>query len=140
MLTEVSSRLRSMTAERRNVDGLAPPPGYSHVAVATGGTLVFTAGAVPIDAEGELVGPGDIETQTERVVANLMRQLQEGGARPDDVVKTTVYVASDHDAMIRVWEFVQGSPIASAPSTLLGVTLLGYTGQLVEIEAVAVIG
>jgi hypothetical protein len=42
--------------------------------------------------------------------------------------------------MILVWDQVQRSPIASAPSTLLGVALLGYTGQLVEIEAVAVVG
>jgi enamine deaminase RidA (YjgF/YER057c/UK114 family) len=129
-----------MTVDRRDAEGLAAPPGYTHVAVASGATLVFTAGAVPIDADGELVGPGDIVAQTERVLANLLRQLETGGAAPDDVVKTTVYVASDHDDMIRVWEVVQRSPIASAPSTLLGVALLGYTGQLVEIEAVAVVG
>ena len=128
-----------MTVDRRDAEGLAAPPGYTHVAIASG-TLVFTAGAVPIDADGELVGDGDIEAQTELVLANLLRQLEAGGAGPDDVVKTTVYVAGDHDAMIRVWEVVQRSPIASAPSTLLGVALLGYSGQLVEIEAVAVVG
>ena len=128
-----------MTVDRRDADGLAAPPGYTHVAVASGATLVFTAGAVPIDADGELVGPGDIEAQTRQVLANLLRQLEAGGAGPDDVVKTTVYVASDHDDMIRVWEIVQRSPIASAPATLLGVALLGYSGQLVEIEAVAVV-
>jgi enamine deaminase RidA (YjgF/YER057c/UK114 family) len=129
-----------MSVERRNVEGLATPPGYTHVAVAAGARLVFTAGAVPIDAAGNLVGPDDIEAQTERVLENLLRQLDAGGASPDDVVKTTVFVASDHDDMIRAWEVVQRSPIASTPSTLLGVALLGYTGQLVEVEAVAVIG
>ena len=128
-----------MTVDRRDAEGLAAPPGYTHVAVASGATLVFTAGAVPIDTDGELVGAGDIEAQTAQVLANLLRQLDTGGAGPDDVVKTTVYVASDHDDMIRVWDVVQRSPIASAPSTLLGVALLGYTGQLVEIEAVAVV-
>ena len=34
-----------MSVELRNVDTLAPPPGYSHVAVGRGGTVVFTAGA-----------------------------------------------------------------------------------------------
>lgn len=129
-----------MTVELRNVEGLAEPPGYTHVAVASGRSLVFTAGAVPIDERGEVVGNGDIEAQTEQVIANLLRQLDAGGAGPGDVVKTTVYVASDHDDMIRVWEVVQRSPVARAPSTLLGVALLGYTGQLVEIEAVAVVG
>jgi enamine deaminase RidA (YjgF/YER057c/UK114 family) len=129
-----------MTVDRRDAEGLVAPPGYTHVAVAIGATLVFTAGAVPIDDQGELVGPGDIEAQTEQVLANLLRQLEAGGAGPNDVVKSTVYVASDHDDMILVWDQVQRSPIASAPSTLLGVALLGYTGQLVEIEAVAVVG
>ena len=37
------------------------------------------------------------------------------------------------------WDTVQDSPFATAPSTLIGVALLGYTGQLVEIEAVAIV-
>ena len=128
-----------MTAEYRDAPNLAEPPGYSHVAIGRG-TLVFTAGAVPIDEHGELVGENDVVAQTERVIANLLAQLDAGGAGPDDVVKTTVYVAGgSHDAQLAVWEAVQASPIAAAPSTLLGVALLGYRGQLVEIEAVAVI-
>jgi len=128
-----------MTAEYRNVEGLAEPPGYTHVAVGKG-SLVFTAGAVPIDEAGNLVGENDVVVQTEHVIANLLKQLEEGGARPEDVVKTTVYVAGgSHEAQSAAWQAVQRSPIASAPSTLLGVALLGYRGQLVEIEAVAVI-
>jgi enamine deaminase RidA (YjgF/YER057c/UK114 family) len=130
-----------MTVHRRIVDGIAEPPGYTHVAVATGSTLVFTAGAVPLDEHGDLVGPGDVEAQTEQVLANLIRQLEAGGARPDDVVKTTVFVAgASHDDQARAWRVVQRSPLATAPSTLVGVALLGYRGQLVEIEATAVIG
>jgi hypothetical protein len=41
--------------------------------------------------------------------------------------------------MLRACGVVQTSPIARAPSTLIGVSLLGYTGQLVEIEAIAVV-
>ena len=129
-----------MAVERRNASGLATPPGYSHVAIARGATLVFTAGAVPLDAAGELVGPDDAVAQTDQVVANLLGALAAGGADPEDVVKTTVYVVgSDHDRQATVWEAVQRSPIAAAPSTLVGVSLLGYRGQLVEIEAVAVL-
>jgi enamine deaminase RidA (YjgF/YER057c/UK114 family) len=129
-----------MSVERRNVPGLASPPGYSHVAIARGATLVFTAGAVPLDATGEVVGTDDPAAQTDQVVANLIAALTAAGAGPDDVVKTTVYVAgADHDRQVIVWEAVQRSPIAAAPSTLVGVPILGYRGQLVEIEAVAVI-
>ena len=130
-----------MTVERRTLRDLAAPPGYAHVAIARGGTHVFTAGAVPLDERGELVGPNDPEAQTDQVIANLLRQLEAGGAGPDDVVKTTVYVVGGfHERQGLVWESVQRSPIASAPSTLVGVALLGYRGQLVEIEAIAVVG
>ena len=131
-----------MGVERKIVDALAAPPGYAHVASAHAGdaTLVFTAGAVPLDAGGELVGADDPVAQARQVLVNLERQLAAAGASPDDVVKTTVYVAgASHEHQNAVWEAVQASPFAAAPSTLLGVALLGYRGQLVEIEAIAVI-
>ena len=126
-----------MTVERRTVPGLFPPPEYAHVA--RGGGLVFTAGAVPLDAEGTLVGPGDRAAQARRTIDNLLAALAEGSAGPEDVVKTTVYVVADEPGpLAEVWEVVRASPLAGAPSTLLGVSALGYPGQLVEIEAVAV--
>ena len=125
--------------ERRVAPGLAPPPAYSHVAVAEG-RLVLTAGAVPLDADGDLVGASDARTQTRQAIENLLAQLAAGGASPDDVAKTTVYVVADEPSSLgEVWEVVRGSPLAGAASTLLGVAALGYAGQLVEIEAIAVV-
>ena len=129
-----------MAVQLRNVDTLAPPPGYSHVAIARGGTMVFTAGAVPLDPEGNLVGEGDPLAQTERVIDNLLEALEAGGAGPSDVAKTTVYVAGgSHETQSSVWQVVRSSPIGSAPSTLVGVPTLGYRGQLVEVEAIALL-
>ena len=129
-----------MTIERLTVPGLAPPPGYAHVAVASGSRLVTTAGAVPLDAEGSLVGAGDVRRQAEQTIENLLRQLAAAGVPADDVMKTTVYVASsDRADLLAAWDVVQGSPITAAASTLLGVALLGYDGQLVEIEAIAAV-
>jgi enamine deaminase RidA (YjgF/YER057c/UK114 family) len=129
-----------MTVRLTDVPQLAQPPGYSHVAIGSGRTLVATAGAVPLDETGTVVGLGDHLAQTECVVANLVAQLEAAGADPGDILKTTVYVVGGtHDALNTVWSAVQASPIAHAPSTLLGVELLGYTGQLVEIEALAII-
>lgn len=125
--------------ERKNVPELFAPPGYAHVAIANGARLVTTAGAVPLDAEGNLVGPGDIKKQTRQVIDNLIAQLAAAGASGGEVLKTTVYVASTNGGdLVAAWEVVQDSPIAAAASTLLGVAVLGYTGQLVEIEAIAV--
>jgi enamine deaminase RidA (YjgF/YER057c/UK114 family) len=101
---------------------------------------VLTAGAVPLDAEGRLVGAGDAPAQARRVIENLLVQLREGGAGPEQIVKTTVYVVAAEPApLAEVWEVVRESPLADAPSTLLGIAALGYEGQLVEIEAVAVV-
>ena len=126
--------------QRLTVPDLASPPGYAHVVLATGTRLLTTAGAVPLDDEGNLVGPGDVPAQARQTLHNLMRQLAAAGAGGEDVLKTTVYVASNDRAdLVACWEVIQLSPLAAAASTLLGVALLGYTGQLVEIEAIAVL-
>jgi enamine deaminase RidA (YjgF/YER057c/UK114 family) len=126
--------------QRTNVEGLSEPPGYSHAVVASGGRLVTMAGAVPLDPEGNLVGPGDCAAQTKQVLKNLALALGAVGAQGSDVLKTTVYVASENrEDLVAVWQVVQGSEVADAASTLLGVSLLGYEGQLVEIEATAVL-
>lgn len=125
--------------ERIVVPTLFPPPGYAHLAVASG-RLVFTAGAVPLDREGRLVGASDYVAQTRQVLDNLRAQLDAGGASSQDVVKTTVFVAASTMAELDlVWDVIMSSDFADAPSTLLGVTVLGYPGQLVEVEAVAVL-
>ena len=125
--------------EHFNAPGLSDPPGYSHAVVASGGRLVVTAGAVPLDADGNLVGRGDYVVQTRQVLGNLALALQVAGARGQDVLKTTVYVVSeDREELSVVWRVVHESEVAAAASTLLGVSLLGYEGQLVEVEAIAV--
>ncbi|MFE3602417.1 RidA family protein [Streptomyces sp. NPDC059096] len=128
-------------AHRMTVPGLFPPPDYAHAAiVATDRRLAFLAGAVPLDADGKLIGPDDFVAQTEQVLANLESALSAIGCGLPDVVATTVYVAaSDPADLSRVWEVVRASGLTLGPhtSTLLGVACLGYTGQLVEITAVA---
>jgi enamine deaminase RidA (YjgF/YER057c/UK114 family) len=90
-----------------------------------------------LDAEGNVVAPGDFEAQAACVAENLVAALTEAGASVDSLVKTTVYViASERNDLVRVWDVV-AQRLGRAPSTLLGVSFLGYPGQLVEIEAVA---
>jgi enamine deaminase RidA (YjgF/YER057c/UK114 family) len=112
---------------------------YEYAAVAPpGARLVFAAGACPLNDAGEVVGPGDYELQTQTAFENLKTALEAAGSSLEQVVKTTVYVASDDRAqLLRVWAVVEESfAPARPPSTLLGVAALGYSGQLVEIEAV----
>jgi enamine deaminase RidA (YjgF/YER057c/UK114 family) len=126
--------------ERHTSPALFPPPGYAHAVVSRAPATVWTAGGVPLDADGTLVGPRDLTAQAEQVLANLTVALSAAGATPAAVVRTTVYVVTTDRADLGVvWDAVQASPFAPAASTLLGVALLGYEGQLVEIEATAVI-
>jgi len=124
------------------LDDLAPTPGYAHVVVAHPEEhLVLTAGAVPLDVGGDLVGERDLEAQTRQVLLNLEGALAAVGSGLSSVVKSTVYVVAESRAdLSRVWALVRDSGLSDGPhsSTLLGVSLLGYPGQLVEIEAIAV--
>jgi enamine deaminase RidA (YjgF/YER057c/UK114 family) len=127
--------------QRHTSPALFPPPGYSHAVASRAPATVWTAGGVPLDSDGVLVGPGDLTAQTEQVLANLTVALTEAGAAPENVVRTTVYVVTTERSDLGVvWQAVQASPYAPAASTLLGVALLGYEGQLVEVEATAVLG
>lgn len=112
-------------------------PGVPYEYTSRVGGLVFTAGACPLDEGGAVVAPGDVEAQAARTVENLVEALAREGAGIEQLVKTTIYVAtSDRADLIRAWNVV-AARIGRVPSTLLGVAVLGYEGQLVEIEAVA---
>ncbi|MFE6618547.1 RidA family protein [Streptomyces sp. NPDC008086] len=122
---------------------LFPPPTYSHASVVEAGTrLAFLAGSVPLDGDGNLVGEGDPVRQAEQVIANLEEQLRLVDSDLAHVVSTDVYVVSGDTAVLSaVWDVVEASGLSAGPhsSTLLGVASLGYTGQLVEITATAVV-
>jgi enamine deaminase RidA (YjgF/YER057c/UK114 family) len=125
----------------RTVDpaGLFPGAPYHYGALVDGG-LLFTAGACPLDAEGRVV-PGGAAAQARQAVANLLAVLEEAGGTAADLVKTTVYATvSERSELVEVWAAIEAALApARPPSTLLGVSHLGYPGQFVEIEAVAMI-
>lgn len=126
---------------RSNPPDLHEPPGYHHVTVVDAGRLVFLAGQCPLDRAGQLVGPGDLAAQVDQVADNVLVALETVGAGPGDVVRTVIYVASaDQRELADVWGRLRASPLAPAlttASTLVGVTRLGYRGQLVEIDVTA---
>jgi enamine deaminase RidA (YjgF/YER057c/UK114 family) len=67
--------------EHVNVPGLSDPPVYSHAVVATGGRLVLTAGAIPLNSDGNLAGHGEYVAQARQVLDNLGLALAAAGAR-----------------------------------------------------------
>ena len=60
-----------MTVEVLNPDGLVKPDMYRQVAIATGSRIVFLAGQVARDADGNPVGAGDLATQIEQALRNV---------------------------------------------------------------------
>jgi enamine deaminase RidA (YjgF/YER057c/UK114 family) len=106
------------------------------------GRLAHLAGQCPLNLSGEVVGEsGDYGAQTEQVIANCLAVLEVAGAAPADVVRSVIYVVSPDSAVLSaVWRQLNASPLAAAfttASTLLGVTSLGYRGQLVEVDLTA---
>lgn len=103
--------------------------------------LVFLAGSCPLDEDGRTVAVGDYAGQAAACVETMRRALAAAGATLEDVVSTRVLVASGSQAdLVTAWEVVRDAfGEHDVPSTLLGVTVLGYDDQLVEIEAVAAV-
>ena len=64
-----------------------PRPRYSQGIITEGGRLLFIAGQTAVDAEGSVVGKGDIEAQAAQVIKNLKAVLDEAGAKFSDIVK-----------------------------------------------------
>jgi enamine deaminase RidA (YjgF/YER057c/UK114 family) len=127
--------------ERANPPGLHEPDGYSHITISTAGRLAHLAGQCPVDADDRVVGPGDYDAQTDQVVANCLAVLAAAGVTPSDVVRSIVYVVSADSAVLAgVWHRLRSSALAptfTTAATLLGVTALGYEGQLVEVDLTA---
>jgi enamine deaminase RidA (YjgF/YER057c/UK114 family) len=114
-----------------------PPPGYSHIAVATGSRLAFISGQAAIDTDFSIVGEGDLAAQTRKVMENLQVALDELGAGWDDVVKATVYTTQPHEYETIGRAMGEAMGGAAPPSqVLLGVTSLALAELLVEIELV----
>lgn len=108
--------------------------------VPAGAEIIFLAGACPLDDIGNTVAPGDIAIQTAKALQNMDVALAASGASRDDVAFVRVLVATHASEDLGVaWAAVRHHFGAhQVPATLQGVTVLGYPGQLVEIEPIAV--
>ncbi|WAA64771.1 RidA family protein [Microbacterium oxydans] len=122
-------------------ESLADTP-YAYAATAPAGSrLIFLAGACPLNDDGTTAAPGDYAAQAARCVETLKGALEVSGATLTDVISTRVLVASSAQAdLVTAWDVIHAAfGDHDVPSTLLGVTVLGYDDQLVEIEAIAAV-
>ncbi|MBO3750120.1 RidA family protein [Streptosporangiaceae bacterium NEAU-GS5] len=129
-----------MSLEMINPEDLPIPESYTHVAVARGSRLVFVAGQVAEDQQGDLVGEGDFGAQARQAFANVGRTLAAASVRPDQVARITIYVVGHRQEYLplisaaRIAVFGDHKPA----DTILGVATLAEPGRLIEVEAIAV--
>jgi enamine deaminase RidA (YjgF/YER057c/UK114 family) len=83
----------------------------------------------------------DYARQAAVCIDTMTRALVEAGATLEDVISTRVLVASTkREDLVTAWAVVRDAfGDHDVPSTLMGVTVLGYADQLVEVEAVAAV-
>ena len=135
--SQVGQASRQRQPDVIHSDKLAPR--FAHVHGVRVGDLMFVGGHASIDAQGRLVGPGDIRAQTRHVLTTIETILELAGLGLDDVVKTTVMLTDwrHYATYNEVYRAFFAAPYP-ARSTVGG--SLGMPGALIEIDAIAVAG
>ena len=108
------------------------------IAVESPKKIVFVAGQVSLDKQGNLVRKDDIVGQTEQAFKNVESVLREAGCTFDDIVKLNVFVKREEDYFkgTEARKKILGKNFPA--STLVQVRSLAYPDLLVEVEAIAV--
>ena len=122
-----------------NPAGLHPAPGFSHVALARGTTVVHFAGQLGLAEDFSLVAD-DLHGQTVGAMRNLEVAMGAVGVTWDDIVRRTIYTLhpTEYETITRAIDEVTRG--AEHPAqTLVGVTGLAVPGCLIEIECTAVL-
>ena len=110
------------------------------------GNLVFVGGQVALDAEGQVMAPGDIGAQTRSSTAPSSRSCARPAPSLRDVVKITSFLVTDAEgeAYDEFWRTMAGArreffPAEGPCGTGVVVPALLYPGLVIEVEAIAVI-
>jgi enamine deaminase RidA (YjgF/YER057c/UK114 family) len=122
-----------------NPDALSKPPGYTHVVEATApGRIVYIAGQLGVDREGNVVG--DFREQAVQTFENLKAALAAVGADFRHVVKLNNYLVDVADLpAFRVVRDGYLAPANRPASTTIAISGLARAGARLEIEAVAML-
>jgi 2-iminobutanoate/2-iminopropanoate deaminase len=112
---------------------------YSSGVEAPSGRTIYVSGQVALDAEGNVVGEGDVKLQTEAVLEHVKTVVEVAGGGMEDIVKVTVFITDmglyDEIHEVRRRHFEEPFPASS----MVEVSALIDPRLLIEIEAVAVV-
>ncbi|WP_027169596.1 RidA family protein [Mesorhizobium sp. WSM3224] len=131
-----------MAIERLNPGGMHANPAYSQgVSLPASARVVLVGGQNGVDSQGRIVSKGDLAAQTAQALANLAKVLEAGGAKPEDLISLSVYIAGDQDIRpaFGAWMAFWGDRGAPPIVKVLRVAGLGNPDFLIEIEGQAAI-
>ena len=96
----------------------APEAVGAYSQATTNGSIMFTAGQIPMTPDGELLDDEPIDVQTRQALENVQAIVEEEGATMQDVLKATVFLddIDDFEAMNKAYAeyFVDNPPARSA--------------------------
>ena len=127
-----------------NPKGLFPSTqyGFSQIAVSHSGKMVFISGQVAWDENMEIVGQGELKTQTQKAFENLKTAIEAAGGSLDDIVMLRLYIvnyqAKNGVIISEVLKENFGTENPPA-STWINVQGLANEDFIIEVEAQAVI-
>jgi 2-iminobutanoate/2-iminopropanoate deaminase len=118
----------------------AGQPAYTHVVTVSGtGKMIFLAGQLARDGNGNLVGKGDMRAQIQQVGENIKAGLEAAGATLADLVKTNTFV-TDYEEYAKHGDMrLKYFGPATPTSTTVEISRLADPDAMIEIEAIAVI-
>ncbi len=128
--------------QRIRPEGLISSPAFSHVAIVPpGATTIYVGGQNAVEADGALVGEGDVAVQSARALENAKTALAAAGASLGDVVQWTVLFVDGVDDLAAGYGAIAAELASDEPAlvTAARVAGLGVPGALVEISAVAAV-
>jgi 2-iminobutanoate/2-iminopropanoate deaminase len=134
------AQAKAPQVKRTNPPTLSKPTGYTHIVEVSGpARTIYISGQIAFDADGKIVGAGDMKAQAEQVFKNLEIALTAAGAKFADIVKMNTYITDMSKAQavrdVRARYFGDTTPA----STFVQVAGLVRPELMLEIEVVAVV-
>lgn len=132
----------SFKVEYLNPEGLHKSPFYSQAAVVRGNAkTIYIGGQNAVNAQGEIVGPGDLARQVGQIVENIRTILAAESATFDDVIRLNIYLTQGCDPRVGLAAFLEAVGKLKNPPliTVLFVAGLASPAFLAEIDGVAVV-
>lgn len=132
-----------MNRDILNPPSLARPSGFNHGILTTGGKLLFLAGQTASNAEGQIVGVGDLVAQYAQVLHNLQTVVAAANGTMQHIVKMTIFVSNRDEYLAHL------KPLGQVHRTYFGnyypatalfeISRFFQDGALIEIEGIAVL-